>query len=65
MGIGAVDQYRRFTQALAKDKGWEYVELEGDMSLINRLANGDWESEDFLVVQPGQRVAESFDERVV
>ena len=65
MGIGAVEEYRRFTRDLATNRGWEYTELQGDMSLIRRLADGDWESEDFLVVQPGQRVAESFDELVL
>ena len=65
MGIGAVDYYRRFTQDLAVDRGWEYMELEGDMSLIRRLMNGDWESEDFLVVKPGMAIAESFDELIL
>ena len=65
MGIGAVDQYRRFTRDLAKDKGWEYVELQGDMSLIRRLMNGDWESEDFLVVKTGLAIAESFNELIL
>lgn len=65
MGIGCVDEYRRFTQDLARDRCWEYAELAGDMSLIRRLAHGDWEGEDFLVVQPGHCIAESFDELVL
>ena len=65
MGIGATENYREFTQNLAKGHGWEYSELDGDMSLIKKLANGDWESEDFLLVQPGQMVMESFDELVL
>jgi hypothetical protein len=65
MGIGAIDQYRRFTAELARDRGWEYAELVGDMSLINRLTNADWESDDFLIVQPGQSIAESFDDLIL
>jgi len=65
MGIGAVEQYRRFTQDLATGRGWEYTELDGDMTLIKRLVHGDWESEDFLVVQPGRGIAESFDELIL
>ena len=61
MGFGAVDDYRRFTQDLAADRGWEYSEAEGDMSLVRRLIDGDWDSEDILVVRPGQTIAESFD----
>ena len=65
MGIGDVIEYRRFTSKLANERGWEYVELCGDLSLIKRLAGGDWDSDDFLVVQPGCRIAESFDELVL
>ncbi len=61
MGIGDVEEYRRFTKQLAKGKGWDYVELEGDMSLVDRLAGGDWEGDDFLVVPPGHTILESFD----
>ncbi len=65
MGIGTVDEYRRFTVDLAGDRGWEYAELSGDMSLVKRLADGDWEGDDFLIVQPGNCIAESFDDLVL
>ncbi len=65
MGIGDVEAYRRFTRDIARDHGWEYAEIDGDLSLLHRLADGDWESEDFLRVEPGQRIAESFDELVL
>lgn len=65
MGLGAIEEYRRFTQNLARDRGWDYTELEGDMSLITRLANGDWDSEDFLTVEPGRTITESFDELIL
>jgi len=65
MGVGCIDRYRRFTQDLARGRGWEYAELAGDMSLIRRLTHGDWEGDDFLVVQPGHCIAESFDELVL
>lgn len=65
MGIGNVEEYRRFTQCIAQSHGWEYAELKGDLSLVERLANGEWESEDFLRVEPGKRVIESFDQLVI
>ncbi len=64
-GIGCVEEYRQFTQALATDKNWEYAELAGDISLICKLANGDWHSEDFLIAPPGSTIAESFDELIL
>lgn len=65
MGIGAIDYYRRFTQDLASSHSWEYAEVKGDMTLITRLANGEWESEDFLTVKPGETITESFDELIL
>lgn len=65
MGIGNIEEYRRFTRRLAEDHGWEYAEIEGDMTLIRRLADGDWKSDDFLKVEPGRTIAESFDELVL
>ncbi len=65
MGLGDVDHYRRFTQDLAADRGWEYSEIDGDISLIKRLLEGDWDTEDILVIQPGEKIAESFDDKIL
>jgi hypothetical protein len=65
MGLGDVEEYRRFTCQLAQDNSWEFAEVPGDMSLVRRLANGEWDSEDFLTVKPGQSITESFDELVL
>jgi hypothetical protein len=65
MGLGDIDEYRRFTTELAASRGWEHAEIEGDMSLITRLAHGDWDSPDFLRIEPGQTIAESFDEAIL
>lgn len=65
IGLGDTDEYRRFTTELAQSRGWEHAEIPGDISLIRRLADGDFDSEDFLRVEPGMRIAESFDELVL
>lgn len=65
MGIGDTERYRQFTQDLAREREWEYRELQGDLSFITRLAHGEWDTEDFLTVQPGQAIAESFDELIL
>ena len=41
----------------AQEQGWEFDLREGDLSLLRRLIQGDWNSDDFLVVAPGQVVA--------
>jgi hypothetical protein len=43
----------------ASRRGWEFVELQGDGTLVNRLIAGEWD-DDFMIVQPGQRVASTY-----
>jgi hypothetical protein len=65
MEIGDIEGYRKFTRDIAENRGWEYAEIEGDISLIERLANGKWNENEFLLVEPGKRVAESFDDMIL
>ena len=65
MGIGDIEGYRRFTRDVAAGHGWDYAEITGNMSLLRRLASGDWDPAEFLTVQPGRTIAESFDEGVL
>lgn len=64
-GYGPTERYRRFTSQLARDRGWEYAEITGDPAMIQRMASGDWDDDTFLRVEPGQTIAESFDEKVL
>ena len=41
----------------AADHGWNLLEFEGDLSLMEQLLNGPWDEDKFLVVQPGYRIA--------
>ncbi len=50
---------------ICADKGWQYEQIPGDMRLFDELLEGDWPEAEFLVVQPGQRVVASFDEKVI
>mgnify|MGYP005816374149 CR=1 FL=1 len=48
----------------AQRRGWSYERVAGEMTLIRRLLNGDW-NEDFLILQPGQKLAMSYDEGII
>ena len=39
--------------------------MVGNNSLLTDLLNGNWDEERFLVLEPGQTVAPSYDEMVV
>lgn len=65
MGIGDIEAYRKFTQGIATDRDWEFAEITGDMGMMQRLLNGEWDSDEFLRVEPGETICESFDEMVL
>jgi hypothetical protein len=48
----------------AEKQGWAYEHLAGDLVLIRRLLDGDW-ADDFLVLEPGQRLGMSYDAGIV
>ena len=52
-------------RADAERRGWAFEKLAGELVLVRRLIDGDWGDEDFLVMQPGDRLAMSYDERVI
>jgi hypothetical protein len=55
-GLGPTESYRKFTKECAEYLGWNYDELKGDLSLMERLVDGDWDEEDFLIVKAGQKI---------
>ncbi len=55
--LGHADQCR----VKATSEGREYVEIPGDFALVNRLVFGEWSNEDFLILNPQQRVKGVYD----
>jgi hypothetical protein len=51
-------------QAEAERRGWTFDRVAGDLVLIRRLIDGDWEG-DFLVLKPGEHVTMTYDEDVI
>ena len=64
-GIEPDDRFEQAARDEAAARGWKYERLSGDLSLLERLVDGRWDEEDFLVIAPGQRIAISYDERIV
>lgn len=50
---------------ICSEREWSYRELAGDISLLRDWLDGNWDTERFLILQPGQEVAASHDERVL
>ena len=57
-GLVDADDHRAYTKECANFLGWNYDELRGDAGLMQRFVDGLWSDEEFLVVEPGQSIAE-------
>ncbi len=64
-GVESEDNFRDQARAEAKKEGWRFEEVQGSLSLLQRLVNGDWDPADFLVVPPGAAIRVTLGESIV
>lgn len=58
-------RYEAATQADAAARNWQFEALDGDLGLLERLLNGDWDSADFVIVPPHWTLAATWDDRIM
>ena len=46
-------------------RGWQYGEIPGDLGLLQRWLDGEWDPENYLVVQPGETVVPTYAEGII
>lgn len=65
MGIEPDDRFEKVTRERARERGWIFEKLQGDMRLIDGLVAGEWDDGAFLVVPPGRRIVARYDESIM
>ncbi len=65
MGIEPDASFERRTREEAAARGWKFEKLTGDLGMFQRLVDGVWNEEEFLVVPPGWRVVARYDEGIL
>ncbi|MFA4030303.1 MAG: hypothetical protein GDYSWBUE_001945 [Candidatus Fervidibacterota bacterium] len=56
---------REEVREICRQRGWEYRELKGDLGLLERWVDGQWDEAEFLIVQPGETVYATYDEQII
>ncbi|MCF6174367.1 MAG: DUF1638 domain-containing protein [Victivallaceae bacterium] len=64
MGIEADEHFEKKSRKLAAAAEWDFEKVAGDMTLFQRLVDGDWH-DDFLIVQPGETIKPTHDENII
>jgi hypothetical protein len=65
MGVEPDDRFERHTHEEAARRGWKFEKVPGDLSLLQRLVDGQWDGHEFLIVPPGWHVVARCDEGII
>lgn len=64
-GLEADGRFLAEAQAEAREKGWTFERLPGDLAWLRRMVAAQWTEAEFVVAEPGQRIVASYDARVL
>ncbi len=64
-GADDIGDFQGKARAQAEKRGWKFESKKGNNRLMELLLSGNWPEDEFLVVPPGQRIAESYDEKLM
>ena len=64
-GAGDMEQTRTQAKGIAAERSWEFEEYQGDIGLLKRFLDGEWNQEDFLVVPPGGYITQAYTEEEI
>jgi len=64
-GLEASGNFVAEAAAEAKENGWCFERLPGDLAWLRGLASGKWDEAEFVIARPGQHIAVTYDDLIV
>ncbi len=64
MGVADISETLARAEADASRRGWVVDRVAGDLVLVKRLVDGDWDG-DYLIMQPGEQLRMTYDEKII
>lgn len=65
LNAGDVEGERVNTQSCAQWLNWNFDQIEGNPALLADLINGRWDDDRFLILEPGQTLRMTADDRII
>jgi len=56
--------YKEIAEQEALDKKWDFLIYEGSLCFLKRFLSGDWNDEEFIIINPGSELKPSYDSKV-
>lgn len=63
--VADAQQWEAEARAIAAEQKWTFERLDGNTGWMRRLLDGDWREKEFLVLERGQSVVLTADERLI
>jgi hypothetical protein len=64
-GVEGEANFRASAAEEAAREGWAFEEMDGSLTLFERLVNGEWDAAEFLVVPPGASIRGTLGDGIV
>jgi hypothetical protein len=64
-GVDGEEEFRGLARTEAEKQKWAFEEFPGSLTLLERLVNGDWSAEDFLIVPAGAAIQATLGDGIV
>jgi len=65
MGMEPDSSFEGLAREKARERGWKFEKVKGDLGLIQRLVDGVWGEREFLIVPPGWKITAHYNSGII